>query len=119
AWSGGRSSWTWHESIPYGLQARARPCRSSERAAPLLPSLALRTGSTSQPASRRSAAGRDRRACGPGLEQVADAHLLGQQAAEALRLARHVRAAELSSGGVGDDVGPRGRLREEADHVGG
>ena len=56
------------------------------------------------------AADRARRRCAArppdasSLEQVADAHLLGQQPAEALRLARHVRAAELSSRGVGDHV---------------
>jgi DNA-binding NarL/FixJ family response regulator len=40
------------------------------------------------------------------VEQVADADLLGHQAAKPLRRVRHVRAAELQPGGVRDDVGP-------------
>src|SRR4029077_14321997 len=51
------------------------------------------------------------------LEQVADAHLFGQQTAEALRVARDVRAAEIAPGGVGHDVGARRRRGEEANQV--
>ena len=72
--------------------------------------LHLRAGPPLRPSRRRGrhrrpARGRPRAASAAprgrlthrALEQVADAHLLGQQAAEALRLARHVRAAELSA----------------------
>ena len=52
------------------------------------------------------------------LEQIADAHLLGQQAAEALRVGRHVQAAELSPGRVCDHVGPRvGALRKRTSSI--
>ena len=57
------------------------------------------------------------RSLASGGEQVADAHVLGEQRAEASGIAADVGAAEIAARGIGDHVRAPGRVGDEADAV--